>query len=284
MLLHVWRAIVQTVVRGNGLLFISQTPLLRLSAPSPELVISAKWLVAEESVLSAGERERPSETCDGYPATPLPKCTVTPAVVVAMRTGDWDCMPVIVWAVHFAWSARGRRLIRGYSCVPLGAISAVGTGPCCLRDFSVKPGTVSRPLPPSQAARQYSLLSVIRGSYCSSAGNLCGHFSWSHVCYLFHFLFFQGFFFLKVAACGALHMIPVWSCWREMDLFCGGVKHEETQKNVNVGGRRDRPCEAFISLQLNNSNVLLRLNKVCLVFFFVFFASLQTGSLFPPQL
>lgn len=86
----------------------------------------------------------------------------------------------------------------------------------------------------------------------------------------FIFCFFR-VFFLKVAACGALHMIPVWSCWREMDLFCGGVKHEETQKNVNVGGRRDRLCEAFISLQLNNSNVLLGLNKVCLVFFFFFF-------------
>lgn len=72
-----------------------------------------------------------------------------------------------------------------------------------------------------------------------------------------------------------------------MDLFCGGVKHEETQKNVNVGGRRDRLCEAFISLQLNNSNVLLGLNKVCLVFLF-FFSFLpvyrQAGSLFPPQL
>lgn len=39
--------------------------------------------------------------------------------------------------------------------------------------------------PPSQALRQYSLLFLIRGSYCSSAQNLCGHFSWSHACYFF---------------------------------------------------------------------------------------------------
>lgn len=38
--------------------------------------------------------------------------TIRPAVAVAMGTSDWDCMPLIVWVVHFAWTHKqGRELI-----------------------------------------------------------------------------------------------------------------------------------------------------------------------------
>lgn len=139
--------------------------------------------------------------------------TITPAVAVAMRTGDWDCMPLIVWAATFPECTRPTADSGVFMCAVTRQLAPSGQGRVAVRLLCE---TWNRFGPsPSQALRQYSLLFLIRGSYCSPAQNLCGHFSWSHACY----------FFLKVAACGGLHMIPVWSCRREMHLLCGDVKH-----------------------------------------------------------
>lgn len=57
--------------------------------------------------------------------------TITPAVAVAMGTGDWDCMPLIVWVVHFAGAHEAESWFGGIHVCRYAAITAVRTGPRC---------------------------------------------------------------------------------------------------------------------------------------------------------
>lgn len=107
-----------------------------------------------------------------------------------------------------------------FMCAVRRQLAPSGRPPCCLRDFCVKPGTVffffSGPFPPSQAARQCSLF--IRHQrlvlfVCAATSRLVS-------CLLFIYFSFPFSLFFKVAACGAPHMIPVWSCSIEMDARC----------------------------------------------------------------
>lgn len=228
-------------------------------------------------------RERPSETCDRVPGNA--------ATQVYSHTSSCRC--------------HEDRRLRLYACDCLsGALCLECTRPTA--DSGVFMCAVRRQLAPSgrgRVARETSLwnLEPFLGPFhhhrrrdntafypSSEAGivrllGICAATSAGlmSVIYLF-FCFFWSFFFFKGSS--------LWSSAHDSSLvllqrngfvlrWCQAWRDT---KNVNVGGRRDRLCEAFISLQLNNNNVLLGLNKVCLVF--LFFASLQAGSLFPPQL
>lgn len=139
--------------------------------------------------------------------------TITPAVAVAMRTGDWDCMPLIVWAVHFSWAHEADSWFGGIHVCLYAAISGVRTGPCCcetspwnlesFRPFTITGAETIQPFIPHQRLVLFFCTESVRPLQLVSCLS----------------------FFLKVAVCGALHMIPVWSCCREMHLFCGDVKH-----------------------------------------------------------
>lgn len=149
--------------------------------------------------------DRESKTCRGHPATRPPECTAAPPVVVAMRTGHWDCVASDCLSAALC-----------LECTRPAADSG-GIHVCPFRRQLAQSGRAPRELTRLPCETWYRVFffvffsappfSTITGGEtippCSPssearivAGNLGGHFSWSHACYLFIYLFIYFPFFL----------------------------------------------------------------------------------------
>lgn len=171
-------------------------------------------------------------TCDKLSETPL-SIQSHRQLLLPWGRADWDCMPLIVWVVHFAWAHEAEGWFGGYSCVPLRSNYRRQDGAAALWDSSVKPG-----IAPARHRRS----------------------AWDNTAFILHqrlvlfvwresvpslqpvfrpgFFFFFPFSLLEVENWRGLHMIPVWSCFCEVLSFCEDVKRNRHQ-NLNVDARRD---------------------------------------------
>lgn len=164
-----------------------------------------KW----ECACSVHQRDA-ALTCDESSATPL---SIQSHQQLPLPWGP-EIEIVCLWlSEHFSSVHEADSWFGGIHVCRYAAISGVRTGPCCcetslwnlesFRPFTITGAETIQPLIPHQRLILFVCTESVRSLQLVS-------------CLLF---------FLKVAACGALHMIPVWSCRREMHLFCGDVKH-----------------------------------------------------------